>query len=115
MIRNGIYSTNVKKEKPIARILATVFGILVGLLLIFIIWCAVSFSGEDASYVPQAEQISALKVQLEEQVQTIDALRAENVELKAALDEERKKLEALVKPEETEETSETNEDEGENQ
>ncbi len=100
MIRNGIYSTNVKKEKPVARILATVFGILVGLLLIFIIWCAATFSGEDAAYVPQAEQISALKVQVETQTQTIDDLRAGITDLKNQLEEEKRKTAELVRPEE---------------
>ncbi len=100
MIRNGIYSAVTKKEKPIARILAIVFGVLVGLLLIFILWSALTFGGEEAAYVPQAQEVSELKIQVEEQTQTIDALRGEIADLKQQLEEEKKKNAELTKPEE---------------
>ncbi len=100
MIRNGIYSTMTKKEKPVARVLAIVFGILAGLLLIFIVWSALAFGGQEDAYVPQAEEISALKIQVETQTQTIDSLRSEIVDLKAELEAEKKKNAELMKPEE---------------
>lgn len=100
MIRNSIYSTITKKEKPVARILAIVFGVLAGLLLIFIIWSALNFGGREDAYVPQAQEVSTLKIQVEAQTQTIDALRSEIVDLKAQLEEEKKKNAELTKPEE---------------
>lgn len=99
MIRNGIYSTNIRKERPVARILAIVFGVLCAALVAFILISTATYSGEDATYVPQAREISELKIQVEEQRQTMDALRAEIVDLKAQLAEEQAKNAALVQPE----------------
>ncbi len=102
MIRNGIYATNSKKEKPVARILATVFAILALLLIVFIVWSAASFKdGTREVFVPQAQEISELKVQVETQAKTIDALRAEIMKLEEALVEAKKKTAELIQPEET--------------
>ena len=103
MIRNGIYSTNTRKERPVARILAIVFGCIAALLVLFILVSAARYGGEDATYIPQAREISDLKIQVEEQTQTIDALRAEIVDLKAQLVAEQEKNAALIQPEPVEE------------
>ncbi len=99
-MRNGIYNGTLKKAKPVAKILATAFGILSLLLIIFIIWSAVTFGGADATFVPQAQEISELKIQVESQAITIDDLRAEIASLEEELAAEKKKNAELTKPEE---------------
>lgn len=101
MIKNGIYSGTTRKSKPVARILATVFGVLAFLLICFIVWSALTFKdGTKDVFVPQAKEISELKIEVETQNKTIDELRAQIVDLEEELAEEKKKTAELVKPEE---------------
>jgi len=114
MRRNGIYSTNIKRSKPVSKILAAVFGALFVVLLTFIIWSALAFNtSEQGGYVPQAQEISTLKITVEEQNKLIEELRAENATLKEELETEKKKMEELLKPEEPPEEEDSTEPEDE--
>lgn len=99
MARRSIYSSVSRPKKNNAKIAAIVLAVVCALLIVFIVWCAVMFSG-DGVYGNKVRDISELKIQIEER----DTQIAELKEQIARLEEQKKELEASAaaqKPEAT--------------
>lgn len=89
MVRRSMYSSVSRSRKNPAKTVAIVLGIAVAVLLAFIIWCIAVFSSGGGVFTSQAEDISALKVQLEQKDQEISSLR----EQVTKLEEQKRELE----------------------
>lgn len=88
MMRRSMYSSVSRARKNTAKTVAVVLGIVVALLLAFIIWCVAVYSS--GGFTSQADEISTLKIQLEQKEQENAALK----EQVTKLEEQKRQLES---------------------
>ncbi len=88
MMHRSMYSSVSRARKNTAKTVAIVLGIVVVLLIAFIIWCVAVYSS--GGFTSQADEISALKIQLEQKEQENTALK----EQVTRLEEQKRQLES---------------------
>ena len=81
MVKRNVYSSVSRARKNPAKTVAIVLGIVAALLIIFIIWCVIAFSTGGGAFTSQAEDISALKIQLEQKDAEINSLKEQVTKL----------------------------------
>ena len=86
----GLYNSVGRKKKNASLPVAIVLGAVLLILLVFIIWCSVNFSGD--AYKNTTQEVSEMKIMLAEKDAEISMLKEQIVKL----EELNKRLEGMA-------------------
>ncbi|MBE7026134.1 MAG: hypothetical protein E7410_00990 [Ruminococcaceae bacterium] len=88
MAKKSIYNNVSREKKNNTKTVSIVLGAVIALLVIFIVWCAFTFS-DGVGYENTAKDVTMLKIELEQKDYEINELREKVVRL----EEQKRQLE----------------------